>query len=121
MKIYIDTNFLVYAAKNKLEYIEAIDSIINEDYKLIVLSTVLEELKKLSLGNGKDNQAARLALNIIDKNKEKIEIINTKALPDEFIAENIKEEDILAGMDAQLAKKIKNKKLTIKNKKIKIG
>ena len=36
MKIILDTNFLIYCAKNKLDYIEKITDLLKEDYELVV-------------------------------------------------------------------------------------
>lgn len=120
MKIWLDTNFLIYAAEKKVDYIEEIDNLINKSYQLITPSTVIKELEKISKGKGKDNLAAELALKIIEKNN--IKEIKTDKLVDVFMIKNIKQGDILASMDRKLIKKIKNKKLTIsKSKKIKIN
>ena len=45
MKIILDTNFLIYCAKEKLDYVEAIHDLLNEDYELVVPEQVIDELK----------------------------------------------------------------------------
>ncbi len=85
MKIILDTNFLVYCAKEKLDYKEKISNMINEDYELVVPNKVIEELKmitkktktkipiskrkpKFKKTTGRDKEAADLALQLVEKN-----------------------------------------------------
>jgi rRNA-processing protein FCF1 len=76
MKIILDTNFLIYCAKNKLDYPEEISRMLNEKYELVVPEQVVNELKKLKGDtrgkvSGKDKAAADLALQLLDVNKVK--------------------------------------------------
>ena len=76
MKIILDTNFLIYCAKEKLDYIEEISNLLNEDYELVVPEQVIKELKslkgdKLKKVSGKDKSATDLALQLLDVNKIK--------------------------------------------------
>ena len=67
--------FLIYFAKNKLDYVEEIDNMFNENYELVVAEQVVKELMKLkeNAKKGKDKQAADLALQLLKVNKIKIE------------------------------------------------
>ncbi len=74
MKVILDTNFLIYCAKEKLDYVEAIRDLVNEDYELVVPEQVVSELKSLKGDrfkkvSGKDKAACDLALQLIDVNK----------------------------------------------------
>tara|TARA_Y100000310_G_scaffold288212_1_gene313667 strand:+ start:11931 stop:12317 length:387 start_codon:yes stop_codon:yes gene_type:complete len=76
MKIILDTNFLIYCSKNKLDYAEKLEILLNEDYELVVPLQVIRELELLKNDkekkiNGKDKQAANLALQLLDFNKVK--------------------------------------------------
>ncbi len=76
MKIILDTNFLIYCAKEKLDYKEELSNLLNEDYELVVPKQVINELEKLrddklKKVSGKDKQAASLALQILERNKVK--------------------------------------------------
>lgn len=76
MKVILDTNFLIYCAKEKLDYIEAIKDLLNENYELVVPEQVIKELKslkgdKLKKVSGKDKSAADLALQLLEVNKIK--------------------------------------------------
>lgn len=77
MKVILDTNFLIYCAKNKLDYVEDIGNLINAGFELVVPMQVIEELKKLrddkwKKVSGKDKMAIDLALQLLDANKVKI-------------------------------------------------
>ena len=76
MKIILDTNFLIYCAKNKLDYVEEISNLLNEDFELVVPMQVVEELKKLKGDklkkvSGKDKDSCDLALQLLGVNKVK--------------------------------------------------
>ena len=76
MKVILDTNFLIYCAKEKLDYIEALRDLLNENYELVVPEQVIKELKKLKGDklkkvSGKDKSAADLALQLLEVNKIK--------------------------------------------------
>jgi len=73
MKIILDTNFLIYCAKEKLDYVEELSNMFNEPYELVVPFQVLKELKKLrddkiKKVSGKDKDAANLALQLVEAN-----------------------------------------------------
>ena len=71
MKIILDTNFLIYCSKEKLDYVEEIGRLINEDHELVVPVQVIEELKRLKIKTkkGKDKEAADLSLQLLKSNK----------------------------------------------------
>ena len=75
MKVILDTNFLIYCAKEKLDYIEKINNLLNEGFNLVVPEQVIEELKRLKIKakKGKDKDACDLALKILEK--KNIEIV----------------------------------------------
>jgi len=77
MKVILDTNFLIYCAKEKLDYVEKIQNLLNESYDLVVPVQVVEELNRLKVKakKGKDKFASDLALQLLESNKiEKINI-----------------------------------------------
>ena len=114
IKIILDTNFFVYCAKQKLDYLDKISEIVNTNYNLIVLSSVLVELEKLSrkLKKLKERDSVKLALKILESyiKQDKIKVIKTDKGADETI-ENLAESEslIVATSDRELKKKIKNK------------
>ncbi|MEN9626365.1 MAG: hypothetical protein RL557_693 [archaeon] len=84
MKIILDTNFLIYCAKEKIDYVEKLQSMFHEHFDLVVPEQVIEELdvvmnkKKTKIPfvrrtarfkktTGRDKEAASLALQIVEK------------------------------------------------------
>ena len=84
MKVILDTNFLIYCAKEKLDYIEEINNILNEGFDLVVPEQVIGELKRLKIKakKGKDKDACDLALKILDKKKINIVQLSGKSVDD---------------------------------------
>ena len=85
MKIILDTNFLIYSAKHKMDYKEEIGNLINEGFLLVVPKQVIDELKMLKNDkwkkvSGADKRAADLALNLLEHNKVKIVDIPGKSV-----------------------------------------
>ena len=96
MKIILDTNFLIYCAKEKLNYVEEISNLVNEDYELVVSKQVVHELEKLKNDNykrlsGKDKDACDLALQLLEVNKIKTVEPVGKTVDDAII--NLSNED----------------------------
>jgi len=108
MKIILDTNFLIYCAKNKLDYAEKIGSLINEGFELVVPMQVVNELEKLKNDrlkkvSGKDKLAIDLALQLLDFNKVKKVKIKGKSVDEGII--NLANEDrknIVATLDREM-------------------
>jgi len=108
MKIILDTNFLIYCAKNKLDYAEELDNLLNEDYELVVPQQVIRELELLSEDikkkiSGKDKFAASLALQLLDANDVKKIKVKGKTV-DEGIINLSKENDknIVCTLDKEM-------------------
>ncbi len=106
MRIILDANFLVYCAKQKIDYLEVTG-------EKVVLSPVVLELEKLAekAGKGKDKESAKLALQILKKNvrKKKVKVLIRGGKADEAIAEFVKKKDVVATMDRELKKRLKGK------------
>jgi len=108
MKIILDTNFLIYCAKNKLDYVEKISNLINEGFELVVPMQVIDELEKLKNDklkkvSGKDKSAIDLVLQLLDFNKVKKVKIKGKSVDKGII--NLAEEDnknIVATLDKEM-------------------
>ena len=86
-EVVIDTNALVYAAKQKLDLYELLRL---QDYKPTVLSCVLVELRMLckSAKRGADRAAAKLAAEIV---AAKVNVVDTgKGHADDLILEYAK-------------------------------
>jgi len=111
MKVLLDTNFLLYAAKHKVDYSESGD--------LFTLSLVVDELDNLknNARKIKDRDAAALALKLLKASK--VKILKAEGSADKVIIKRAEEFDVVATMDKELKKKLKGKAriLTIKGKK----
>jgi rRNA-processing protein FCF1 len=108
MKIILDTNFLIYCAKNKLDYVEKISNLINEGFELVVPMQVINELEKLKNDklkkvSGKDKSAIDLALQLLDFNKVKKVKIKGKSV-DKGIINLVEKDDknIVATLDKEM-------------------
>ena len=140
MKIILDTNFLIYCAKEKIDYMEKIDNLINQYYEVVVPFQVIEELKKImnkikikipkekrkpkfKKTTGRDKEAASLSLQLIDKYIEegKIKKISAEGkIVDEALINLAKEnnENIICTLDREMRKKLPRVILINKNKKL---
>lgn len=121
MKIILDTNFLIYCAKEKLDYNEKIQDLVNERYELIVPEQVVEELKRLAKKTKKwsDKEASNLALQLLEKNKIKIIDVKGKKVDDALV--NLGKEshkNIVCTLDREMRKELPRVILINKNKRL---
>lgn len=105
MKIILDTNFLIYCAKEKLDYTEEINNLISEGYELVVPLQVIEELERLKIKakKGKDKTASDLALQLLEKNKIKKVKVEGKTVDQGIInLSNENKKNIVATLDREM-------------------
>ena len=122
--ILLDTSFILSCTKQKIDFFDYLKS---EGYTILIPKQVLTELEKISLPDMKkasDQEAAALSLRIIMNNIfDKIDL-NTALSPlkrksvDELIIDyaNKNQSIILATLDREMQRKVKNKKLIIRGK-----
>ena len=96
MKVILDTNFLIYCARNKLDYVEELENLLNENIELVVPLQVVRELELLSKDSkkkvsGKDKDASNLALQLLEVNNVKKVKIKGKSVDEGII--NLSKED----------------------------
>ena len=119
MKVILDTNFLVYCAKQKIDYVEEIDDLVKGKYELYIPSEAVVELQELMKKAKKftDKQAAELALKILKTNKVNILDINGSNA-DDAIIKHVKKypKDIVATVDRKLSFQVK-RSIIIRGKK----
>ncbi len=106
MKVILDTNFLLYCAKQKIDYVEQIDKLVSSSYVLVAPEMVVRELKNLSQIAPKysDKKASLLALKLLKVNKVQIE-----KLPGRYADDAIKHAssgNIIATHDLALAEQV---------------
>jgi len=110
MRIILDANFLVYCAKQKIDYLEV-------SGEKVILSSIIKELEKLAekARKARDKESAKVALQILKENikERKIKIVRTKEKAeegaDEAIINAVKRGDVVATMDRGLKKRLKGK------------
>ncbi|MBS3151931.1 ribonuclease VapC [Candidatus Woesearchaeota archaeon] len=107
-KIILDTNFLIYCAKFRIDFFSEIDRVCLFPYKICVLSRTIEELEKVKPKE----------LSLIKKYLEKIEKIQSKEKQvDKELIELSKEGCIVATQDLELKKKLTSQVIVIRQKK----
>ncbi|MEM0465603.1 MAG: hypothetical protein QXW97_02790 [Candidatus Pacearchaeota archaeon] len=124
INVILDTNFLIYCAKNKLDYKEEISSLLNEDFKLVTPKQVVDELKKLMNDrygkvSFKDKSACKLALQLLEFYNVKIINVSGKNVDNAILKlafENNK--NIVATLDKEMRNKLPRVILINKYKKL---
>ena len=122
-KIIFDTNFILTAIKQKIDFISDL-----EGYELLVPKQVLEELKKITADKKKklvERELAGVSLAILNQNKSKFRIIE---LEKSFVDTGLlrlkpQEKMVIATLDREIKRLLKGKFkfLTItKRKKLEI-
>ena len=122
-KIIFDTNFILTAIKQKIDFISDL-----EGYELLVPKQVLEELKKMTTDKKKklvERELAGISLAILNQNKSKFKIIE---LEKRFVDTGLlrlkpQEKPVIATLDREIKRLLKGKFkfLTItKRKKLEI-
>ena len=100
MKIIIlDTNFIIYLLKYKIQLFKEIERILYENYQIYVLDKTLEELKNLEEKGKKQNKLlTKLSLKFLKINENKILTIKTKENKqvDDLIKDIINKDTIIA-------------------------
>ena len=122
MKILLDTNFIITCTKQKIDFDAIMNGQTTEEVKWIVPEEVLTELRGLKFGGKikiKERNAITIAIEIITSlNPEVIKLSNTSNDVDTKIVNYLRDKDIvLATLDKKLKQRVKNKILTIRNKK----
>lgn len=115
-KIIFDTNFLLIPVQFKVDVFSEVDRICNFNYQLCILDKSINELENIVKSQkGKSKRAAKIALQLI-KTKN-IKIISTKNIEknaDDSIVEIAnKTEHIVATLDKELKKRLKQKGISL--------
>jgi len=120
MEVILDTSFILTCLKERIDFLQA-----EEFGKLVLPRQVLSEIDKLRReGKRKEKELSSLALDIIQANTKKFEIIelNKKYVDSgirEYVRENSKKKLIVATLDKNLKKELRGKAgiLTIRARK----
>jgi rRNA-processing protein FCF1 len=122
MEILLDTNFILTCVKQKIDIDESLNEITSEKIEYIIPQDVLNELGNIKDRTGiktPDKEAAKLSFEILQTlNPKIIELKSKNPNVDIKIVNYILDKPIvLATLDKNLKSRIKNKVLTIRNKK----
>lgn len=116
MIIALDTNFLVYCARQKIDFIREIERMCSSKNKIVVPRQVLKELEKLSKSNSLDSISAALALKMakdyISEGRMHIESISAETA-DSALLELDLEGNAIATLDAELRAKVRNARVIV--------
>jgi len=109
-KVLLDTNFLMSCFQFKVDIFSEIDRIIIAKYEIIVLDKTVEELENIVKNQkGKDKEAAKFALKLIENKKPiMIKTNNDKKTDDIILDYAIKEGYLVATQDKDLKRKLVN-------------
>jgi len=104
----------VYCAENKVDFAAGIMEIMTEGYELIVPRQVVQELNDIASDSKKlsDRSAAFLALKLLEHNKIKIADVQGR-IADEAILNLVRIGSIVATLDLELRKKLKNTRVIV--------
>lgn len=111
-RIILDTNILMIPGQFGIDIFEEIDKIIQENYKIVTLDSVIKELEGISKSKSKNAKNAKIGLDLL-KIKE-IEIIKAKKNNvDQEILDIFGKSTIVATNDTVLRKKLKNRGIKV--------
>jgi len=105
-QILLDTNFILSCMKNKIDFFDYLNT---EGYNVIIPKQVINELEGLKKES---------ALRLLEKNKFKMISLTGKIVDNSIINyANKNPSIIIATLDKELQRKIKNRKMIIRGKK----
>ncbi|MBS3052470.1 MAG: nucleotide-binding protein [Candidatus Aenigmarchaeota archaeon] len=107
-KIILDTNMLLVPGQFKVDIFDEIREIIEGEITFVITNSIKRELEKITKGDSKDSSAAKVALDMIEKNDVEIADVKGKNT-DEEIVDLADKNIIVATNDKALQKKLKDK------------
>ena len=140
MKVILDTNFLIYCAKERIDYREALSDLIREKVEIVVPTQVVEELNKVMhkeksripfvrrtarfrKTTGRDKEAASLALQILQMqiNGGYVQMLTREGKRVDDVLLQLAQEDrksIVCTLDREMRKKLPRVILLNRNKQL---
>ncbi len=120
MNVLLDTNFIMTCIKQKIDFMEELQL---QGFKIIIPKQVIEELERVSVRKNKKlkhRELAEISLKLIKKSKKIFTSPDLgKKHVDKLIVQYADKNPklIVATLDSELKKKLKNKKMVIREKK----
>ncbi|MCK4647580.1 hypothetical protein KAT24_01470 [Candidatus Pacearchaeota archaeon] len=113
--VVLDTSFILTCIRNKIDFLEEIKL---KGFQIVVPKQVIKELERLvKTKKGKIKNQSKLALKLLKINKPKLIDLKTNYVDKGIVKYSKKHDIIVATLDSELKKKIKNSKLVIREKK----
>lgn len=113
-KVILDTNFFLLPYQNKMDIFRLIDRVLDSPHSYVVCSSIVRELERIAKNRGKTGAAARLGLKIMEMQKGRIELIETRRPADSWIIDYAeKNRLIVCTNDKQLKNKLKQKGIRV--------
>ncbi len=107
--VIIDTNFFLIPYQFRIDIFTELEYLIDMNHYFVITSKTLRELGKIVENAGKKGAGARLALKIIDANRNRIEVIESNKPVDTWIEDySEKTGAIVCTNDIRLKKKLKD-------------
>ena len=123
MKVLLDTNFVITCVKEKIDFVQMANEMLDEKIEWIIPQEILNELGYLKDRKGmktKDREAAMVAFEMLQKLDPKPKIVKlgvTKNIDIGIINYVLDRPIVLATLDRELKNRVKNKILTVRGKK----
>ena len=113
-KIILDTNILLLPSQQKIDIFDEIDRICLFPYTLHIVDGTLTELKNIVENQkGRQQDAAKLALAMLEKKKIQILKGENKHVDDDILAIAQPTTHIVATLDSDLKKKLNSKHIPL--------
>lgn len=106
--VILDTNFLLIPHQFKINILAELERLLQEPHEIVVCTSIIEELRKIAEGRGKDGVAARVALEGIAQ--KKIKVLGSKGInADDWIIQYCEKQvrTIVCTNDVKLRKELK--------------
>lgn len=118
--VILDTNFLLLPFQFKINILEELAYLVEENHEYLISSRTLSELRRLGKSVGKDGMAARLAIKMIEANKQSIRVVESEVPVDDWLVERARKTNaVICTNDAALRKRLrplKGKVITLKSR-----
>lgn len=112
--VVLDTNFLLVPFRFRIDILKELDYLVDYSHRFVVSEKTVEELKKIAKAVGKDGMAARLALKMLEANRERIEIVRSDSSVDDWIVAYAAEAGaIVCTNDAELRRRLRAKGIKV--------
>ncbi len=107
--VILDTNFLLLPFQYKIDIFSDLLYLLEFSHSYVISSGSIEELRRLSEDKGRKGMAARLSLSMINANRSRLEIVDSKKPVDDWIVEYARRTGaIVCTNDRKLRKRLKD-------------